>query len=48
MSISLPSEMADGVRQRVASGTYATSEVTNPQRAALRGLDGHKPGLAPA
>lgn len=39
MSISLPSEMADGVRQRVASGTYATSEVTNPQRAALRGLD---------
>lgn len=43
MSISLPSEMADGVRQRVASGTYATSEVMNPQRAALRGLAGHKP-----
>ncbi|WP_446902484.1 ribbon-helix-helix domain-containing protein [Burkholderia sp. YIM B11467] len=43
MSISLPSEMADGVRQQVASGTNATSEVTNPQRAALRGLAGHKP-----
>ncbi|PCE30716.1 ribbon-helix-helix domain-containing protein [Burkholderia ubonensis] len=36
MSITLPNEMADGVRQRVASGAYATeSEVI---RDALRAL----------